>query len=445
MTLVMRSLAKLSIGLLIAASLAGCFSEHRPRILLLGIDGANWKAITPLLEQGRLPNIARLTIEGSWGPLQVLPPYLSPRVWTSIATGKEPNSHGILGWVKPEGEGGAKLYYSNDRQGHALWNIFSDDKKSIGLVNWLVTYPPEVVRGVVVSDHALSGESKARAWLGALFANAQGREFDAEAAIASPAQAIFPKAWNERVLHPRHAKAKLARYENSFEDERPLPDRFDRERLSSFFERDQELVSIALEIDRTVEPDLMMLLLQGIDRVSHSLWACIDDPAGYPDNFNPTPEERKNCRDMLLGYYEYTDELIGRVLDRFTDEDLVMVMSDHGFESIFRGALTGGHDTPDASQGVILARGPRIEVGRLLSPNEVSVYDIAPTVLAWAGKPVARDMDGKVAPFLMVDEDNPLLEPIDTYAINPITRVGDNTSGGEAVLMDQLQALGYVD
>lgn len=443
-----RSFRKLSYALILSigcAATTGCFSEHRPRILLLGIDGATWKAITPLMSDNRLPNIARLTMEGTWGPLQSFSPYLSPRVWTSIATGKDPKNHGILGWVKLDGDDAAKLYYSEDRNGHALWNIYSDAGQSVGLVNWLVTYPPEVIRGVVVSDHALSGESKARADLGALFANARGRKFESEDALASPAQAIFPKAWNERVLHPRHANAKLTRFANLFEGDQPLPERFDRKRLAEFFERDQELVSIALEIDRTVAPDLMMVLLQGVDRVSHSLWACTDDPSVYPEDFTPTPEELSNCREMLYAYYEYTDQLIGRFLASYTDEDLVMVISDHGFETIFRGARTGNHHTPDAALGVIMARGPRIDRGRLLAPTEVTVYDIAPTVLAWSGKPVARDMDGKVAPFLIVEEDTPLPEPIDTYATNPITRVGDSTSGGEAVLMDQLQALGYVD
>jgi predicted AlkP superfamily phosphohydrolase/phosphomutase len=445
----MRSLVRSLVALVVLSTVtmfvSGCFGEHRPRILLLGIDGATWKAITPLMEQGRLPNISRLTLDGTWGPLQPFKPYLSPRVWTSIATGKKPENHGILGWVKPDGEDGATLYYSGDRNGHALWNIYSDAGSTVASVNWLVTYPPEIVNGVVVSDHALSGESQARADLGALFATAQGREFETAKAVSSPEQAIFPTDWNARVLDSRHSNADLTSIANPFLSDRVLPSRFYRDRLAEFFERDQELVSIALEIDTATKPDLMMVLLQGIDRASHSLWACIDDEAVFPEDFTPTREELRNCHDMLYEYYEYTDQLIGRFLDRYTRNDLVMVLSDHGFESNFSGSLTGGHTSLDAALGVIMARGPRIEAGKLLAPTEVTVYDIAPTVLAWSGKPMARDMDGKVAPFLMVDEEHPLAEPIDTYATTPIERVGDNTSGGEAVILDQLQSLGYVD
>lgn len=432
---------------LFAAALfsSACNSEQRPRILLLGIDGATFKAVTPLMEQNRLPNIAKLTLDGSWGPLRSFPPYLSPRVWTSIATGKRPVNHGITGWIKPKDDGGASLFYSYDRKGHALWNIYSDAGHSVGLVNWLETYPPEVVRGVVVSDHALAGESEARQSIGALFAKAEGREFEAADPSAAPVQAVFPKSWAERVQIPKHTKVKLTKFANLFRDDRPLPALFDRDRLAEFFDRDQQLVSIALEIDRTVAPDLMMILLQGIDRISHSLWACTDDPSTYPENFRPTAEERESCRKTVYEYYEYTDALIGRILERYTQDDLVLVLSDHGFESIFRGGLTGGHDTTDAADGVIIARGPRIERGRILEPAAVTVNDIAPTVLSWSGKPVARDMDGKIAPFLIVDEGQPLPAPIETYSTRPITRVGDAVSGGEAELMDQLEALGYVD
>jgi len=441
---VSRILRNLLSLVLVAVTSAGCVSEHRSRILVLGIDGANWDIMTPLMTAGRLPNMAQFMSDGTWGPLRSFQPYLSPRIWTSIATGKEPDNHGILAWVKSQDDS-ASLYYSGDRDGHALWNIFSDQGSSVSLVNWLATYPPEVVRGVVVSDHALSGESQARVDLGALFAAAQGESFDAESAIASPEQAIFPKAWNERVLHPRHAKARLTTVANPFGNDRPLPDLFDRARLSGFFERDQELVSIALEIDRTVAPDLAMILLQGVDRISHYLWACRDDPAKYPDYFAPSEEELRNCSEILEAYYVYTDQLIGRLLSRYTDEDLVMVVSDHGFETIFADQRTGSHISVAAADGILLARGPRIEKGRLLKPSEVSVYDITPTILAWSGRPTALDMDGQAAPFLIPDEKTPAPDPIKTYSINPIVRVGESTSGGEAVLIDQLQALGYVD
>jgi len=64
--------------------------------------------------------------------------------------------------VKVGTDAKADLFYGSDRRGLALWNILSDAGKSVALVNWLVTYPPELINGVIVTDHALAGSSRAR-------------------------------------------------------------------------------------------------------------------------------------------------------------------------------------------------------------------------------------------------------------------------------------------
>ena len=65
------------------------------KVLLIGLDGAEWDRIDPLIAQGELPNLARLKRDGVHGPLESFEPILSPIIWTSIATGKTPEKHGI--------------------------------------------------------------------------------------------------------------------------------------------------------------------------------------------------------------------------------------------------------------------------------------------------------------------------------------------------------------
>mgnify|MGYP001333022098 CR=1 FL=1 len=71
------------------------------RVLLIGWDAADWKVINPLLERGELPALQRFMDEGAWGNLATLHPILSPMLWTSIATGKRPQKHGIHGFIEP--------------------------------------------------------------------------------------------------------------------------------------------------------------------------------------------------------------------------------------------------------------------------------------------------------------------------------------------------------
>src|SRR5262249_7169848 len=68
-------------------------------LLVLGLDGADWGIARPLMDSGRMPNLARLVREGASAKLRTITPALSPVVWTSIATGKLPTKHGILDFL----------------------------------------------------------------------------------------------------------------------------------------------------------------------------------------------------------------------------------------------------------------------------------------------------------------------------------------------------------
>ena len=79
------------------------------KALLIGLDGADWNIIDPLVEAGRLPNLARLARSGVRGRLHSITPMLSPVIWTSIATGVQPSRHGIIDFLATTGRDGEKL------------------------------------------------------------------------------------------------------------------------------------------------------------------------------------------------------------------------------------------------------------------------------------------------------------------------------------------------
>ena len=74
-------------------------SKTNQKTLLIGLDGATWKIINPLIEKGKLPNIKSLMDNGSHGILMSDEKMVSPSVWTSILTGKNPQKHGILDFM----------------------------------------------------------------------------------------------------------------------------------------------------------------------------------------------------------------------------------------------------------------------------------------------------------------------------------------------------------
>ena len=176
-------------------------SQHTGRVLLVGVDGATPRLVEAWTEEGWLPHLAALAREGASGPLRSHYPLLSPRIWNSIATGKGPEKHGIDRWVYEDDEGQLHLYRSGDRKAHALWNIASDRGRTVGVVNWLTTHPPEEIEGVMVSDFAIPGEREAHERVATF--DARGLGGAGSGVAPSPAgellHAVHPPEWAARL------------------------------------------------------------------------------------------------------------------------------------------------------------------------------------------------------------------------------------------------------
>jgi len=412
----------------------GCEREPEvpdsPRLILIGIDGASPRIVEPLLAEGRLPNLAKIAASGVYGRLRSEMPIYSPRIWNTIATGKTPAKHGIISFFFKGEDEKHHLYASTDRRTPALWSIADDAGFRVGVVNLWNTYPLENVDGVMVSDHVLAKELEARRKMTGV---------DDEAEVGA---VIHPDEWATRLDGMVQGNATpLPGFPSPFAADRVLPHWAPRDEFQRRFDEDGALARMAQEISTVEAPDVMMVLLTGIDRICHHIWGVVEPPELYPPALVPTDEERAGGLAALHEYYEYTDALIGALIEDFGPDDLVMVVSDHGFEAA-KGlyTLTGGHDTQNAVDGVIFAAGRGIVPG--VEPGEVSVYDVAPTLLAWLGLPVARDMDGRVASFLHVEE----VASIETYdtIVPEFLNASEVPSGVEGDIVDQLKALGYV-
>ena len=152
------------------------------RVRVLAIDGLELSMLEQLVARGELPAIAALVARGAHGRLRAEPERVPVIVWTTIATGRGPEAHGILSAdtrrltglrtpVSLDAEAGpfaSALGRATDllritraqpataalRSVKAFWNVASEKGLRIGVVNWWASWPAEPVNGWLVSDRA---------------------------------------------------------------------------------------------------------------------------------------------------------------------------------------------------------------------------------------------------------------------------------------------------
>jgi predicted AlkP superfamily phosphohydrolase/phosphomutase len=410
---------------LIGAS--GCdTAPPRGRVLLVGIDGATLRVIEPMMQAGELPVLSGIARDGVHGELKSFLPLRSPRIWTSIATGRLPEHHGIEQFRVDEGGPLPRLVAGFDRRGAALWNIVSEAGHPVGVVNWWVTYPPEVVDGVIISDHFIPEVVNGRSTL--MLATAE-----------SGAPVVYPASWIERVEQIVEDRRAREDGEDHFAAA-GLPDWVAAKKMSSWYENDATVGRMAREVGRAIEPKLLMVLLKGVDPASHLLWAAMEPEEERARHLFENAGEREAAVDALQEFYRHSDELLGVLLEDYGPDDLVVVVSDHGFGLRRKFTfMTGGHTNEAATRAVIFARGPGISPNT--KTNGVTIYDIAPTILAFLDIAVANDMEGGPADFLDVDR----IRKVGSYDDIPIERLGRRVSGNEEEILEHLEALGYFE
>jgi hypothetical protein len=422
-------LARVVLMVLVIASSACQRAENAQRVLLVGVDGASLRVIEPMIADGKLPHLASIVREGVHGPLRSAKPISSPRIWNTIATGKNPRKHGIEDFSRRDADGNTRLLLSSDRKVHALWNIASDAGMQVGVINWWNTYPLEPIDGVMVADHLMG-------------ANIRGRLVIAKADSAPQGQLVHPLSWQPRVATLFERESPVTEVANPFETVGELPPAPEsrRSKLSRWFVEDGIVVQIAQAVEDELHPELMMVFLAGIDRISHFLWGNLEPPDLYPEYLRPPPDQRAAGALALREYYRYTDALIGLLAANYGPDDLVMVVSDHGFEAgVGMLYLTGAHGTDKALDGVVFARGRDIPSGQKV--RSMSILDVTPTLLAWMGLPVAEDMDGTVAHFVAT----PRPAKIATYDTERVPHITSVPSGAEEEMLERLRMLGYFE
>lgn len=417
--------------------LAACGgSESGSRVIILGLDGMDPQTIDLLMSEGKMPNFARLRQEGAYGRLISQKPILSPIIWTTIATGRGPEDHGIGHFVAIDDQSGEELpVTSRMRRVNALWNIASAADKDVATVGWWATWPPEEIQGHMVSDHTAYHFLFEDGFTG-------GKSTEGKTYPPSLEERIAP--WLRRPTDM--GMDELAPFVDIEPQDLEVPFSFDND-LSHFrwaLATAESYRQIGLELWRQENPDLAMVYIEGTDSTSH-LFGHLFRAEGLQGEL--AQQQTKYGR-AVEEMYLYADRLLGDYLEAMDDRTNLVVLSDHGFEL---GAL---HDDPSKTrdlrrvserfhrlEGILYMIGPDIKArGRIDRP---SIIDVTPTVLKLLGLPAAKDMPGRV--LAEAFKEAPSDERVATYEIGGSGKAdGSRDATADDAVMAHLKSLGYL-
>jgi len=351
------------------------------KVLLIGWDAADWKIINPLLDQGLMPTLDDFVDHGVIGNLATLRPILSPMLWNSIATGKRPDKHGILGFMEPDPQtGGVRPVTSTSRKVKALWNILTQRGYKAHVLGWFAGHPAEPIGGISVSD---------------LFPYAVG---PLDKPWPLPPGAVHPESMRDQFAKLRMHPAEVS--EAAILPWIPRAAEIDQEKdkgLQSFAKILSENCSIhnaATWILQNEPWDFLAVYYNGIDHFCHGFMHY------HPPRMEGIPEAKFEIyKDVVNGAYRFHDMMLQSLLDLAGPDATVIIVSDHGFHSDHlrpRGIPMepAGPAVQHRQFGIMCMKGDHIKQDERI--YGATLLDVTPTILTLFGLPVGEDMDGRV-------------------------------------------------
>ena len=367
-----------------------------PRVLLVGWDGAGWDQIHPLLDSGWLPNLSRLIDNGAMGDLAALNPPVPALLWSSIATGRYADRHGVLDAVEPDPvTDGVRAATRASLRVRQIWDLLAREGHPSQVIGWPVTQPsPSAAAGPAscVSDQYPLGT----------------------------AGSIFPPALEAVLSNLRLHPTELTG------DELQL---FVPELARVDQDKDRRLALLALMLTDAVSAHSAATTLH--ESQAWDFTAVYYAVTGRAHSVFP-PETDEIYKDAVQGAYRLLDLFLGRLIQLAGPDTTVMLVSDRNASERERKVLDSR-----TRGGILCAAGPGIE------PDELAfgagILDIVPTILGLFGYAPSEGMPGRpIAEICSVP-------PVKTLRAEPNAETCDAEEEAVSPEIRELEDLGYTD
>jgi predicted AlkP superfamily phosphohydrolase/phosphomutase len=313
--------------------------KNRSRVLVIGLDGATWDIIKPLVEKGKLPTIGKLMKSGCYGDFESSLPFETFPAWKCYSTGKNPGKLGVYSRLGVEvAKQKFTLQNSTSFRSKELWDYLGENNITCGVLDMPTTFPPKAINGAMVSP------------------GIPGR----------PGFAYPPSL------------------------EQQLKDRFgyktDPDRVPSW-SKDGAIPSIKRSIDqrfdvasymlKELDPSFFHLTIFGTDTIQHCYWKEMEER---------DPKYGKVIED----FWSLIDSRMGSLLEEFNSEKTyVFLMSDHG-QTLIKARFNISKWLAERNMLALTSRKRRWLLVRLFSKLGWTVARIVATIAGVQTLPLAR-------------------------------------------------------
>jgi hypothetical protein len=286
------------------------FNPQDRNIIFVGLDCATHWIVKDLVAQGRMPVMANIIESGTTFRTETEEPVMSPVVWTSIASSKVPEKHGVKSFHATSASVKTKR----------IWDIFLDRGSKIGIMGHFVIWPLAKVNGFMVPDlMALDDQTypKELSFLRRLTESSKaGRSLKIDEALRMAKTAAkygvqISTFWSGLAEILKSKLNSRSIYERQFSV------RYLKQRLYG---------DVFVKLYKMYSPQYAYFHNHFIDTCSHIFWKYVE-----PDKFGDVSEsEIKKYENKLFEAYEHADKTLGKIWKLSDENTLFVVASDHG-------------------------------------------------------------------------------------------------------------------
>jgi len=252
------------------------------RVVIIGIDGVPYGLMKGFSDGGVMSNFEKLRKEGVFVKMSSSIPEISSVSWSSIITGKNPGEHGVYGFTDMiEGTYTLSFHHSKNLKAPPFWQ--KDESKKFVIINVPSTYPAQKINGVLISGFVSPDLEKA----------------------------VYPLSYLD--------KLKSLNYKIDIDSEKGHKSK--RLLFKELFETLELRRKVFEFLWEEIAWDVFMIVFTGTDRLGHFLWDAYED-------------KNHEFHAEFLEFFKRVDEVIGRIDSKLKENDSLMILSDHGMESI---------------------------------------------------------------------------------------------------------------